>query len=317
MTDSPPSPAARRRDWTILEVLGWTTQRFTERGLTTPRLDAELVIAHALGLRRIDLYVRSEQLLSADELTRIREVVRRRQEGESVAYVTGEKEFWGLPFTVTADVLVPRPDTETLVEAALERLPRGQVRRVLDVGTGSGAIAVAIAKARPQAVVWATDASAPALAVAQGNAARNGAEVAFATGRFFEPVQHEQPFDVIVSNPPYIPTADIAGLAEEVRREPLLALDGGADGLDVIRPLVAGAKEHLVAGGWLLLELGQGQAGAVRDLCVRAGLQSPFVLKDLAGIERVVGARYGDAPAAREEEPPHSSDEPTLPPESE
>ena len=296
MTETPPTSAARRRDWTVLEVLGWTTQRFTERGLPTPRLDAELVIAHALGFRRIDLYVRSEQLLSSDELARIRDVVRRRQEGESVAYVTGEKEFWGLPFKVTADVLVPRPDTETLVEAALERLPRDQARRVLDIGTGSGAIAVAIAKSRPQTVVWATDVSPAALAIARHNAERNGVNVNFAEGHLLDPVAQEAPFDVIVSNPPYIPTADIAGLADEVKREPMLALDGGQDGLHVIRELVTAAKVHLAQGGWLLLELGQGQANAVRELCLGAGLQSPVVLKDLAGVERVVGARHGDAP---------------------
>src|SRR5688500_14383712 len=128
---SSPSPSAsRRRDWTILEVLGWTNQRFAERGLASPRLDAELLIAFALGVRRIDLYVRSEQLLTVEQLADIREVVRRRQAGESVAYITGEKEFWGLPFTVGPAVLVPRPDTETLVEAALERLPKQQPARV-------------------------------------------------------------------------------------------------------------------------------------------------------------------------------------------
>ncbi len=297
MHDAPvsasPSTAPRRPDWTILEVLGWTAQRFTERGLLSPRLDAELLIAFALQLRRIDLYVRSEQLLTVEQLATIREVVRRRQEGESVAYITGEKEFWGLPFRVGPHVLVPRPDTETLVEAALERIAKSQTCRVLDVGTGSGAIAVAIAKSRPQASVWATDASADALQMAKDNAERNGVTISFAEGRFFEPVAAEAPFDVVVSNLPYIPSADIAGLPEDVQREPHLALDGGPDGLALIRQLVAEAPPRLAPGGWLLLELGQGQAPAVAKACSEAGLQDVQTFKDLAGIERVVGARNG------------------------
>ncbi|MCG5051635.1 MAG: peptide chain release factor N(5)-glutamine methyltransferase [Myxococcales bacterium] len=289
MSSSPPSQ--RRPDWTILEVLGWTTQRFTERGLSTPRLDAELLIAHALDARRIDLYVRSNELLTGERLAAIRDVVRRRQEGESVAYITGEKEFWGLPYKVTPDVLVPRPDTETLVEALLERLPKDRPATVVDIGTGSGAIAVAVAKARPQAKVWATDQSAAALDVARGNAARNGVEISFHQGHLLAPVASHRPFDFVVANLPYIPTADIATLSLEVNREPRAALDGGPDGLDLIRELVAAAPAHLQPGGLLLLELGQGQAHAVVQACLAAGLEAPFVCKDLGGIERVVGAR--------------------------
>lgn len=295
---SPPSAAPRRRDWTILEVLGWTTQRFAERQLSTPRLDAELLIAFALEARRIDLYVRSEDLLTPEQLARIREVVRRRQDGESVAYITGEKEFWGLPFFVTPQVLVPRPDTETLVEAALERIPKDAAWRVLDVGTGSGAIAVALAKSRPQSQVWATDLSEGALAVARKNAERNGVSIAFAQGHLLDAVAHEPPFDLIASNLPYIPAGDIAGLAAEVRGEPHTALDGGPDGLDLIRHLVRAAPGQLAAGGWLLLELGQGQAQAVQRLCVDAGLRDSVILKDLAGVARVVGARNGEARTA-------------------
>ncbi|MDX2023424.1 MAG: peptide chain release factor N(5)-glutamine methyltransferase [Deltaproteobacteria bacterium] len=287
----------RRRDWTILEVLGWTTQRFAERGLASPRLDAELLIAHALGAKRIELYTRSTDLLTAEQLTQIREVVRRRQEGESVAYITGEKEFWGLPFKVNANVLVPRPDTETLVEAALERLPKDEARRVLDVGTGSGAIAISVAKARPLAQVVAIDKHEAALVVAQENAARNQVSVSFLQGDLLAPLADKaepQPFDLILANLPYIPTADIAALAPEVRREPLSALDGGADGLDLIRTLLSQAPAWLCPGGMVLLELGQGQAGSVAELCEKAGFTSPFVLKDLAGIERVVGAVHGE-----------------------
>ena len=211
-----------------------------------------------------------------------------------MAYITGEKEFWGLPFRVGPDVLVPRPDTETLVEAALAHLPKGHPARVLDVGTGSGAIAVAIAKSRPQATVWATDISEPALQIAAANAERNGVKVVFGHGSLLDPVAGEAPFDLITANLPYIPSADIKGLAVEVKREPLLALDGGPSGLEIIRQLAAQAPRHLAAGGWLLLELGQGQAPAVADICVAAGLRDPQIFKDLAGIERVVGARHGE-----------------------
>jgi release factor glutamine methyltransferase len=289
VSDSPPA-AQRRRDWTILEVLGWTTQRFTERQIASPRLDAELLIAHALGARRIDLYMRSTDLLLTDQLALIRDLVRRRQEGESVAYITGEKEFWGLPFLVNPSVLVPRPDTETLVEAALERLPKESEARVVDVGTGSGAIAIAIAKSRPQAQVVAIDKHAAALAVATQNAERNKVNITFFEGDLLAPVAALPPFDIIVANLPYIPTAQIQTLAPEVKGEPHSALDGGPDGLDLIRELLKQVPGLLVPGGFVLLELGQGQADDVAALCVGAGLASPFILKDLGGIERVVGA---------------------------
>ena len=284
----PSSP--RRRDWTILEVLGWTTQRFSERGVPGPRLDAELLIAHALGAKRIELYTRSTELLTAEQLAQIREVVRRRQEGESVAYITGEKEFWGLPFKVNAHVLVPRPDTETLVEAALERLPKDEARRVADVGTGSGAIAISVAKSRPLTQVVAIDKHAAALRVAEENAERHQVPLAFLQGDLLAPVAVGAAFDLILANLPYIPTADIGSLAAEVRREPVTALDGGADGLELIRVLISQTPSRLKPGGAVLLELGQGQWNAVVNLCRQAGLVSPFVVKDLAGIERVVGA---------------------------
>lgn len=293
IVSEPSSP--RRRDWTILEVLGWTTQRFNERGLPGPRLDAELLIAHALGAKRIELYTRSTDLLTAEQLAQIREVVRRRQEGESVAYITGEKEFWGLPFKVNASVLVPRPDTETLVEAALERLPKDEPRRVVDVGTGSGAIAISVAKSRPLTQVVAIDKHAAALVVAKENAERNQVNVAFMQGDLLAPLAAEAAFDLILANLPYIPTADIANLAPEVRREPVTALDGGADGLELIRALLSQTPARLKPGGVVLLELGQGQSDDVVNLCQRAGLVSPFVVKDLAGIERVVGASQPEA----------------------
>ena len=291
---SPPNPAApRTAPWTILEVLNWTTTRFAERSLPSPRLDAELLAAHAFGLARIQLYAQFDRPLSADELARFRELVKRRQAGEPVAYIVCRKEFWSLDLAVDQRVLIPRPDTETAVEAALALLPADAPARVCDVGTGSGAIALAIRKERPQATVVAIDLSAEALAVAEDNAQRLGLSVEFRQGDLLAPLAAEptlDPFDVIVANLPYVPRADLPGLAPEVQAEPLLALDGGVDGLNLIRRLAAAAGAHLRPGGALVLEIGAGQAAATGKICEQAGLGGVIMRRDLAGIERVVVA---------------------------
>lgn len=280
----------QQKDWSILEVLQWTTARFSERSLPSPRLDAELLVAHAMACKRIDLYVKFDQLLTPEQLGALRALIQRRQAGEPVAYLTGRKEFWSLDLSVDARVLVPRPDTETAMEEALERLPQGPAR-VLDVGTGSGALALALAKSRPEATVFATDASPDALAVAQSNGERLGLTVTFLQGDLMTSATEHGPFDLIVANLPYIPTGELAALAPEVRAEPVMALDGGPDGLDVIRRLVTSAPAALNPGGWLVLELGAGQAPAVAALCERAGLHDVHARKDLSGIERVVAGR--------------------------
>ena len=278
--------------WTILRVLQWTEQRFTERGLASPRLDAQLLLAKVLERDRVYLYTHFDQPLGPDELARYRGLIQRRLAGEPVAYLVGKKEFRSLELAVDARVLVPRPDTETLVDVALALLPEGG--RVVDVGTGSGAIALALKKERPDAEVLAVDRSPDAAAVARANAERLGLAVEVLEGDLLAPVGARAPLALVVSNPPYIASAEIATLAPEVRKEPLAALDGGADGLAVIRRLVQEAPPLLGAGGAVALEVGAGQATAVVGLFAADGRYAPAtVTRDLAGIERVVAARLG------------------------
>jgi release factor glutamine methyltransferase len=277
----------------VRDVLRWTTARFEERGLATPRLDAEILIAAALGLPRIQLYVQFERPLETHELGVIREHVRRRQDGHPVAYIVGHKEFFGLDFAVDDRVLVPRPDTETLVDEALARLrERGSDAppRIADVGTGSGAIIVAVGRQHANATLFAVDNSAGALEVARANAVRHNVVVTFLEGDLTAPLAPHAPFDLVVANLPYVPTGDIAGLAAEVRAEPTAALDGGADGLDLVRRLVAAAAPLLAPGGALVLEIGAGQAERTRVLCEEAGLVNLRLRRDLGGIDRVVSA---------------------------
>lgn len=310
-----------------MSVLRWTTSRFEERGITSPRLDAEVLIAAALGVSRVQLYVQFDRPLQPAELAAIRESVKRRQAGQSVAYVVGHKEFFGLDFAVDARVLVPRPDTETLVDEALARLGRGGPARkpdesgvadksedvdvggeaaaapgeaasaaappprIADIGTGSGAIIVTLGKRIPDAVLYAVDASPDALEVARANAERHGVPVTFLHGDLAAPLAPFAPFDLMVANLPYIPTAEIAALAPEVRAEPRTALDGGADGLDLIRRLVAAAPPLLASGGALALEVGAGQAATVASICRAAGLVDVQQRRDLGSVDRVVSAR--------------------------
>lgn len=276
--------------WTVLKLLRWTADYFAGRGIDSPRLDAELLLADTLNLDRVGLYVNFERPLSNEELAAFRERVKRRASREPLAYILGMTEFWSLPLKVTPDVLIPRPDTELLVEEALSRL--SGPARVLDVGTGSGALAVALAHERPACTVTAIDVSAAALAVAAENAGSNG------VGERIHFVQQDLqklpagPFDLLVSNPPYVPRGDLATLMPEVRDfEPQLALDGGSDGLDAYRALARQADAVLAPEGWLLVEVGIDQAAAVQELFAGAGLSAIFASRDLAGIERVVGGR--------------------------
>jgi release factor glutamine methyltransferase len=271
--------------WTILRVLTWTQGRFAERGLATPRLDAELLLAHVLERDRVGLYTHFDQPLQAGELTAYRELIKRRLAGEPVAYLVGKKEFRSLELVVDARVLVPRPDTEATVELALSF----GGSRIADVGTGSGAIALALKKALPEATVTAVDRSPEAAEVARANAAQLGLAVEVLVGDLLQPIPGS--LDLVVSNPPYIPEGEIASLAPEVRREPRLALDGGADGLDVIRRLIPAAWERLDAGGALVMEVGAGQAPAVAGLMAKAGYIEIRTQKDLGGIERAVGGK--------------------------
>jgi release factor glutamine methyltransferase len=252
-----------------------------------PALETRILASHALGLSRVQLITQSERPLSAAEVQSLTALIRRRLAGEPIAYIVGQREFFGLPFIVTPAVLIPRPETELLVELALERLPQGG--RVLDLGTGSGAIAVAIAHQRPDASVTALDASEEALAVARQNAAQNHAKVAFLHSDWYATLNDER-FDVIVANPPYIEKNDPHLAQGDLRFEPADALTDHADGLSDLRAIVAGAGRHLVKGGWLLMEHGYDQANAVQMLLTGQGFEEVQSWQDLAGIERVSGA---------------------------
>ncbi|MHB1273072.1 MAG: peptide chain release factor N(5)-glutamine methyltransferase [Rhodanobacter sp.] len=253
------------------------------------RLDAELLLLHVLGKPRSWLFAHVDDALEMDVQTAFSALVERRAGGEPVAYITGRQGFWSLELEVTPATLIPRPETELLVELALARLPRDAACRVADLGTGSGAIALAIASERPLARVVATDASAAALAVAQRNAARLGiTHVRFVQGDWLAPLAGQM-FDLIVSNPPYIEAADPHLAQGDLRYEPATALASGADGLDAIRRIVHTAPTHLDPGGWLLFEHGWNQGEAARALLAGAGYAEVFTAQDLERRERVSG----------------------------
>ena len=284
-----------QENWTTLKVLTWTKEYLSAKGIENARLEAEWLLCAATGLDRVGLYLNFDKPLNEDELASFRSMVARRARREPLQHILGSQEFYGLEFEVSLDVLIPRHDTEALVAEALARRPKA--RSVLDIGTGSGCIAVALASHMQGAAVTAIDISQAALAVAQRNAGRNGVAIEFLAGSLLEPVAGRS-FDLIVSNPPYIPTADIDALEPEVRDfDPRGALDGGPDGLGVYRALIPAAPGHLNPDGWLLVEVGIGQAPAVVELFRRsADYDPPVTACDPGGVERVVGARRKDAP---------------------
>ncbi|MEI6209035.1 MAG: peptide chain release factor N(5)-glutamine methyltransferase [Desulfuromonadales bacterium] len=279
--------------WTTLKVLAWTKEFLSAKGVENARLEAEWLLSAATGLDRVGLYLNFEQPLNDAELSAFRIMVARRAKREPLQHILGTQEFYGLDFEVTPDVLIPRHDTELLVAEAIARKP--EARTVLDIGTGSGCISVVLARQLSTAAVTATDISEAALAVARRNAKRHAASIEFLVGSLFSPLIGRS-FDLVVSNPPYIPTADIAGLAPEVRDfEPRGALDGGLDGLHVYRSLVQTASKYLHPGGWLLVEVGIGQAHDVSQLFLEACTYSEsFSALDPGGIERVIGAQRKD-----------------------
>ncbi|MGH7298473.1 MAG: peptide chain release factor N(5)-glutamine methyltransferase [Polyangiaceae bacterium] len=272
-------------------MLTWAADDFRGRGIETPRLDAELLLGKALGATRIQLIVDAKRPLSPDELARMKELVKRRRAREPVAYILGEREFYGRSFRVDARVLVPRPDTETLVDVALDRSrARSMSMRALDLCTGSGCVAISLARERPTASVFASDVSPGALAVARDNALRLGAyNVALRLGDLFAAVEPGRRFDVVTANPPYVATGELPSLAPEIRdHEPRLALEAGDDGLAVIRRVVAGAAGHLAPGGLLAVEVGAGEAGDVAMLLEAARFLAIEVRRDHGRVERVV-----------------------------
>jgi release factor glutamine methyltransferase len=293
MTDtSAPSPPPTAPVWTISGVLKWAADDFRARAIEQPRLDAEVLLAFAIHTTRMQLIIDGQRPLMPAELARFRELVKRRRVREPVAYLLGEREFYGRGFRVDKRVLVPRPDTEFLVDVGLSRsASRSLGARVLDLCTGSGCVAISLARERPTTRVHATDLDRGALTLARENALRLGAyRVSFSQGDLYEGLQTPfGGFDLIVSNPPYIPTGDLAGLAADVRAfEPRHALDGGPDGLDLLRRVIDGAPAFLVPGGALAVEVGAGEAAAVADVFAARGFVDVVRTRDYGRIERVV-----------------------------
>ncbi len=281
--------------WTVRRVLGFTTQHFDKRGIDAPRLASELLLAHVLGLDRVRLYTDLDRPLDKGELAAYRALIERRVDGEPVQYLTGRREFYGRNFHVDPRVLIPRPETELLVEAVLRALPKSGPLRLLDVATGSGCIGVTLAAERPEATVVATDVDAGCCALARANAEAAGvaSRLEVRQGDLFLPVATEAPFDAVVSNPPYVRSADLPGLQAEVQREPRLALDGGPLGLDLLARVVDEAFHHLLPSGLLALEIGEEQGTAVRDLLHGRGYEAVRIEPDLERRERMAfGTRH-------------------------
>ena len=298
----PPSadPAAADPDrWTVGRLLSWTTDYLKKHGSESPRLDAEVLLAQVLGWQRVQLYTHFEDEVAAAARGAFRGLVKRRADGAPVAYLVGRKEFYSLPLTVTPAVLIPRPDSEFVVVEFLGVARGLDAPRCVDVGTGSGCLALACAREHPTATFLAVDVCPEALAVAAGNAAAFGlaGRVSFRAGSLLEPVAGDGPFDVIVSNPPYIPTAVIPTLDAGVRDyEPHRALDGGPDGLAVVGPLIAQAVPLLKPGGHLILEIGSDQEGPVRALlAAEPMLTVAATVRDHANHPRVVRATKSGA----------------------
>lgn len=312
MTTGAPTNPPQKEPWTIAAVLKWATDDFRARGIESPRLDAEVLLAFALASTRVQLIVDAQRPLMPNELARFRDLVKRRRGREPVAYLLGAREFYGRSFRVDRRVLVPRPDTETLVEVALRRT-RGVAlgMRALDLCTGSGCVAITLARERPTAHVVGSDLSHDAVAVARDNAYRLGAyNVAWGEGDLFGalaslpawPGFSSGRFDLVTANPPYLTEGEIPGLQADIREhEPRLALVGGADGLDLVRRIVDEAPAHLRTRGVLAQEIGAGQSGAVVALYEARGFVEVEVARDYGGIDRVVSGLWPGASGASPE----------------
>lgn len=280
--------------WTIKKLLLWTTHYFQEHHLDSPRLDAELLLAHVLHKQRIYLYTDFDLIVEPSELSLYREYIKKRVSGVSTAAIIGEKEFMGLTFKVNEDVLIPRPDTETWLEKVIQYHRNEQGLHVADLGTGSGAILLSFLYYCREDTGVGVDISEKALALAEENGKnlKMDDRVTWRRGDYLTALEEGELFDGILTNPPYIPTGDIRGLAEEVRHEPMNALDGGADGLTFYRKLAEGAAEHLKDGGFLAAEFGIHQAADVVKLLKETGKFDSFeVITDYGGIERAVYCR--------------------------
>lgn len=290
----PVSPPSRSDIWTIGQLLEWTTQHFTAKQLDSPRLDAQLLLAEVLGCSKIELYMMYRDEVGPADRARFRALVVQRAQGSPVAYLLGRREFYGLDLEVNRSVLIPRPETEFLVDQALEYARRHNLAHFLDVGTGSGAIAIALCHKWETARGWAVDISPEALAVAERNANKHQVKerLEFLLGDLWEPVPADALFDLIVSNPPYVSTGEYAELSPTVRdHEPRLALEAGPEGLSAIRRLLADAARFLRPGGLLLMEIGSTQGEAVAKLLKNhPEFEGVNILLDYARLPRVAQA---------------------------
>jgi release factor glutamine methyltransferase len=287
----PESSRQASETWSVKSVLAWASEDFRKRQNSTPRLDAELLLAEVLGLDRVGLVIQAHRPLAAAELAAYRELIKRRRGGEPIAYILGRREFYGLEFRVDRRVLIPRPDSETLVEVALARTSRRDMfGRALDLCTGSGCVAIAFAKARPTWEVSGSDVSREAVACARDNALRLGCpRIRWLEADLFASLARGERFDLVCANPPYVTSADLARLEPDIRDfEPALALDGGPDGLDLVRRIVGDARERLEPGGVLALEVGHDQAERVARELEAARFSDVERRRDLGGHERVV-----------------------------
>lgn len=288
-----------RQRWTILKLLQWTVDYFRKKGIDSPRSEAEVLLAHTLGLRRIDLYLRYDQPLDPDELAAFREIVRRRAAREPSQYITGHREFWSLDFDVNPSVLIPRPETEILVEKAVDCILERGYRRVLEIGTGSGAIIVSIAhEVSILDFCVATDLSYEAITVARRNAVKHNVadRINFVVADLFSAFRDDVSFDLIVSNPPYVSDEEYKTLPPEIRNhEPAMALlGGGVDGLDKIKSILVEGWQRLSSGGMMLIEIGSNQGDKVtaffKSMISLRKSDSHYryeIIKDYTGLDRV------------------------------
>jgi len=292
-------PKSRDPEWTIIKLLKWTTSYFKSHDIDSPRSTAEILLAHVLKLKKIDLYLRYDQPLCLNELSRFKVLIKRRIEREPVAYIVGVKEFWSMDFAVTKDVLIPRPETECLVEASLSLLPednssdvKSAPKSILELGTGSGAVILSIASMRPKHTYFASDRSVEAVRLAGQNSKRHGLDttVSFFCADWFMPLNcGRKRFDMIISNPPYVPTRVIGRLMPEIYKyEPVSALDGDRDGLFCLRHIINTAHLYLNRNGSLLLEIGHDQKNDVQSIIDQCGNYENVVFtKDYSGYDRV------------------------------
>ncbi len=286
---------------TVFETLNWAANCLKDNQIENPRLNAELLLAHSLNLDREGLYVRLHSKMKKEEKKTVEKLIKRRISGEPLQYILGHQEFWSIDFKVDSRVLIPRPETELLVEQSLSILSETLFKRppfVLEIGTGSGAVAISLAKEVRDIFLVATDISGDALMLAKENAKSSGLlhQIQFVKGNLFDPfrlLKEREPFDLILSNPPYITCSEIGGLVREVRDyEPIIALNGGEDGLTFYRTIISEAPFYLKRGGWLLLEMGQAQGKEVTELIEKMGdFLAPQRYQDLSGIDRVVKAQ--------------------------